>query len=128
MNKPYSRLKPFDMAFSLLLFIISMVVRIFGATASAILEPDEITYIDAGRLYISSLAEGKLFSPWWFNFEHPALGTPSKSNGFAHSFVPGCALPRSADRAGLFLENAGNLLGCAGCWLSGVLPLQHRFW
>ena len=73
MNRAYSKLKPFDIAFSLLLFTTSMVVRMIGATASAILEPDEITYIEAGRLYVSSLAEGKFFSPWWFNFEHPAL-------------------------------------------------------
>ena len=44
-----------------------------SAISTPLLEPDEITYIEAGRLYVSSLLEGKIFAPWWFNFEHPAL-------------------------------------------------------
>ncbi len=69
------RTKPwlFDVAVSASVLSISMAIRLMGAAASPLLEPDEMTYIEAGRLYVSSLLEGKMFSPWWLNFEHPAL-------------------------------------------------------
>ncbi len=72
-RRTYWGLRSFDIALLLFLFGISMSVRLLGATASPLLEPDEITYVEAGRLYILSIVEGELFSPWWLNFEHPAL-------------------------------------------------------
>lgn len=72
-RKTHFGLRSFDIAFSLFVFGIAIYVRLMGATASVLLGPDEITYVEAGRMYISSLAGGKLFSPWGFNFEHPAL-------------------------------------------------------
>jgi len=71
--KNYFKRHSRDILLSTVVFFVSFTVRMLAASTSRLLEPDEITYIEAGTLYVSSIMSGDLFYPWWSNFEHPAL-------------------------------------------------------